>query len=199
MKKWSAELFWSYVKKTATCWLWTGAVSTDGYGKTTRHGKTMRAHRLAWELTNGEIPRGKIVCHNCDVPLCCRPGHMFVGTPRDNTLDALAKGRLVLTNAPRFSGDDHWTRRMPERLARGERHGSRTHPESTMPGIDRVRPERRARGERIGAAKITEQAVREIRARRARGETQQAIGDAVGVSQVMVGRILRGLNWAHVK
>lgn len=40
-----------------------------------------------------EIPDGYYACHHCDNPMCIRPSHLFVGSPRDNTLDCMNKGR----------------------------------------------------------------------------------------------------------
>jgi hypothetical protein len=51
------------------------------------------AHRMAWILTHGPIPDGLHICHRCDVPLCCNPSHLFLGTQGDNNRDAFAKGR----------------------------------------------------------------------------------------------------------
>lgn len=75
------------------CWIWNGSVGQDGYGKTSSKGKDIRAHRWAWKLFMGEIPSGIQVCHRCDVPTCCNPHHLFLGTPKENTQDMWKKGR----------------------------------------------------------------------------------------------------------
>ncbi len=89
------ERFWANVHRTETCWLWTGPTQSEGrYGMIWKNGRNRRAHHIAWELENGAIPDGLCVCHHCDVTLCVRPAHLFVGTRKDNTQDAKAKGRL---------------------------------------------------------------------------------------------------------
>ena len=94
-----AQRFWDRVRKGDGCWEWTGARGPDGYGKIEAFGKKHAgAHRVAWELVNGSIPPGLHVCHHCDNPRCVRTepgggGHLFLGTPRDNTHDSLTKGR----------------------------------------------------------------------------------------------------------
>ena len=78
------------------CWLWTAAVSGTGYGGMGVGGrgvKTALTHRLAWLLWKGDIPLDICVLHSCDVKLCCNPGHLFLGTHKDNSDDKWAKGR----------------------------------------------------------------------------------------------------------
>jgi hypothetical protein len=71
------------------CWLWTDALDRDGYG----HISGVRAHRQSWKLFRGEIPRGVYVLHECDVPSCVNPDHLFLGTQQDNLLDMARKDR----------------------------------------------------------------------------------------------------------
>jgi hypothetical protein len=80
------------------CFIWMGKVTTRGYGVI---GSGFRAHRVAWELTNGAIPDGLLVCHRCDVPLCVNPSHLFLGTPADNVRDMIRKGRQIFQGRPR--------------------------------------------------------------------------------------------------
>jgi HNH endonuclease len=87
--------FWDKVKKGKGCWEWTGYIHPSGYGMFRFQGKTPMAHRVAWILTHGEIPRGMKVLHRCDYPGCVNPDHLFLGTQRDNVLDMYGKGRGV--------------------------------------------------------------------------------------------------------
>lgn len=90
-----AELFWEKVKKGSEneCWLWTGVITKDGYGKVKILGKDWPAHRVSWILHNGGIPDGLWVLHRCDIPGCVNPAHLFLGTNSDNINDAIKKGR----------------------------------------------------------------------------------------------------------
>lgn len=98
------SLFWAKVNKfgeipkhvpsVGRCWMWT-ACTQGNYGKFALFIKPVAAHRVAYMLFRGEIPRGMFVLHKCDVPLCVRPSHLYIGTHSDNMRDSVNKKRHV--------------------------------------------------------------------------------------------------------
>lgn len=93
--------FWEKVirGKPNECWEWQGSLH-DGYGairrvKNGKHLPIVFTHRLSWEIHLGPIPDGLCICHKCDNRKCVNPHHLFLGTNKDNTMDAQVKGRLA--------------------------------------------------------------------------------------------------------
>jgi len=87
----------SHVKKQPYgCWDWQDASSktNGGYIQVMYCGQQWLAHRLAYHLAFGDYPKELHVCHECDNPGCCNPNHLFLGTAKDNTQDAVLKGRI---------------------------------------------------------------------------------------------------------
>lgn len=85
--------FWAKVRRTeSSCWVWTGAVSSEGYGRITwtmpnGKEKTMSTHRFALHLAYGKpLPPGLVGDHGCNTPLCVRvhPDHVRLRSQSDN-------------------------------------------------------------------------------------------------------------------
>lgn len=90
MKK---EKFLSLLRDTKECIEWPlSKIGDTGYGKVKYQGRTWRAHRLSYVLTNGDIPEKFFVCHTCDNKLCINPTHLYVGSPSDNISDSMRRG-----------------------------------------------------------------------------------------------------------
>lgn len=87
------EIFHSHIKiETYDCWTWTGSI-LNGYGRLTYKGQTKKAHRVSWELYYGIFNTKLYVCHKCDNTECVNPNHLFLGSPKDNMKDMVAKNR----------------------------------------------------------------------------------------------------------
>jgi hypothetical protein len=105
----AADNFWAKVEKTPTCWLWTAALSGDGrfagYGLFNLKGKMWKAHRLAYTLLIGKIPKGlelDHLCHgadcndgpNCLHRRCVNPAHLKPVTHAENASKSSVGGRI---------------------------------------------------------------------------------------------------------
>jgi hypothetical protein len=90
------DAFWRLY--ASGCHIWIGGRQHKYGAFRWGPGRSVRAHRAAWELHRGPIPDGLDVLHTCDVPLCVNPDHLWLGTHVDNNRDRDMKGR---TGAPR--------------------------------------------------------------------------------------------------
>lgn len=58
------------------CHVWLGAKSIRGYGTVVLDRRSVRVHRLVYELTRGPIAVGHDVHHECGNRLCVNPDHL---------------------------------------------------------------------------------------------------------------------------
>jgi hypothetical protein len=97
--------FWGKVDKSprqgpeGECWEWLGGRIKD-YGSFSIRRRTYLAHRIAFWIDRGFDPGEAQALHRCDNPSCCRPSHLFSGSPADNVHDSMRKGRrpIALNN-----------------------------------------------------------------------------------------------------
>jgi len=66
------------------CWTWLGSKYQNGYGKLGRAG--VMAHRIAYELTKGDVPPDMCLDHLCKNRLCVNPDHLEVVTLVENVM-----------------------------------------------------------------------------------------------------------------
>ncbi|RBY82659.1 HNH endonuclease signature motif containing protein [Blastococcus sp. TF02A-26] len=78
--------FWAKVDRSGECWLWTGAVTSAGYGSWSSDGHRLSPHRVTYEAVHGPIPDGLQIDHLCRVRLCVNPQHLEAVTPQVNVL-----------------------------------------------------------------------------------------------------------------
>ena len=79
-----AERLLSKCKITGECYIWSGAISTNGYGAFRINGITKPVHRVAYLLFNGPIPEGLHIDHTCNNRLCCNHEHLEAVTQDEN-------------------------------------------------------------------------------------------------------------------
>jgi len=161
-----------HIKQENGCWIWQGAQTNCGYGKIGHEKNHFSTHRFSYEIFNGKIPIGKIICHSCDNKLCCNPEHLWIGTQKENIQDAKRKGKL-----PKQFG--------------------RKHSEETLKKLKfRKRPDRR--GEKHHLRKLKNNDVFEIRKLLNTGITQKEIGIRYGIHQSVISYIKNGKYWSHI-
>jgi len=180
------ERFWQHTDKNGptpashpeygNCWisdLGLAGNAGSGYPAIKVAGRQVKAHRYAVEQASGSaLNAADVVLHTCDVPRCVRNDEAGTYAVGERLLPRW--GHLAIGTAADNIAD-----------AIAKRRGRRV-------GHDQ-------RGARNGHARLSEAAVRTIRARCLGGETQTAVARDYGVSSRTVNAIMRGALWRSVR
>lgn len=224
IERWPAKRLLACLDRSGgpdACWPWVRGRKPSGYGHigVSKGGRRwdVIAHRLAYAVLVGPIPDGLDVLHACDNPPCCNPAHLHPGTRATNNAEAVERGRHKPTK-----GADHHKAKLTDaavatirrRLLAGE---ATTADLATEYGVSENSVRRAAsgemwghvnapvvvgcgsRGETNGQAKLTADAVAEMRARyEAGGIRLRDLAAEYGVSEAAVSMAVNGKTWRHL-
>jgi hypothetical protein len=97
-----ATAFWAKVDKRGPdeCWPWTAAKTPMNYGMVWGLPLGLPYTALATHASilltrNERVPKGMVVKHSCDNPICVNPAHLSVGTYSENAREAFDRGLKV--------------------------------------------------------------------------------------------------------
>lgn len=105
------DRYWSHLDTSDpdACWIWKSKNKATRYPQLKvgpkASARMFYAHRIAYELAYGSIPPGLGVLHSCDIPWCCNPQHLRVGSQAENMQDAISRNRTA-------RGEDHGNHRL---------------------------------------------------------------------------------------
>lgn len=178
-------LLWPHVEKTEACWLFRGRVQTrEGYGRLVQQNAKQRrfiaAHRAAWILASGAAPPSDVpICHTCDVRLCVRNDEQGI-----YVIDGIPYPRYghLFLGSPAANNRD--------RDLKGRNTG--------VAALRNLEHRVYARGERSRSAKLTPDLVRDIRTRKANGESYRSLSRAFGLNTSSLWQVVHRETWTHV-
>jgi transposase len=172
------------------CWIWQLKISKFGYGKRKIAGKEEPAHRIFYEAKYGKVPEGLCLDHLCRVRCCVNPDHLEAVTELENKRRGLvakvSKKQAASISDMYKSGMSQYE--IARKFGLQQSQISRILNGVRWAGIVE-------KTETRSPVKLTEDQVREIRERRASGETYKQLYTRFGISNTQVGRIVKNESW----
>lgn len=136
-------------------------------------------HVLVCTTFNGERPPGNWHCAHADGDkMNNRPENLRWATAKENAQDGLRLGKYKY-------GDEHWSRKHPEKLRLGDAHHAR------------LRPDRVPKGQQVYNAKLTDEQAIEIRNAPGGYGYRKALAAKYGVSTYVIEDVRSGRTYKH--
>lgn len=190
---------------TPSCWIWTAAHNSQGYGvlgwRLSPKGKYrhVTAHRVTYVIFRDDLPNGVVLRHSCDQPACCQPSHLVPGTQKENAFDALVRGQSHTLD---------WAAVSKIRLAYRAGSSIQSLAAAHSVSVEHIRevlhnrkwadpahtPVRRLR---YGTSPLLFEDVVEARELRAKGWTVTALAKRYGTPQSTMSEALSGKTWNY--
>ena len=148
--------------------------------------KNCLVHRLVAEAFISQIPKGLTVNHKDGNKLNNELNNLEIVTYSENLKHAIRTG-LATAPTERAIGENHWTHKHPDLVAKGERNGAYTKPECTL------------RGSQCPSSKLTEEDVRLIRKLHEQDKwDSKRIANLFNVTYQNINIIIARKTWKHV-
>lgn len=193
-----ASYYATLFAETGPCEEWAKSKDGGGYGEAWHNGRHWKAHRLAWEQANfRHVSPGMVIRHRCDNPPCVNPRHLLIGTPADNTQDAIERCRVSAQL------DSTKAKEIRNKYARGGITQTQLAEEygvchSVISDTVQGKLWKQAGGGIFHRQRLTEAQVVKIRERFAAGGVRKAaLAREYGVDDTAIGQLIRGKTWPH--